>query len=74
MRKTIATAALLLALSCPAWAGIIHIPPAPEPQPQPAPASVAQEPTIYGEMHTPPASESLTQTVLDLLAVLPSIL
>ena len=79
MRKTLTTAALVLALSCPAWAGIMHIPPAPEPQPTPAPASAIQkpmnEPTLNGVMHTPPgASESLTQLALELLAVLPSIL
>lgn len=74
MRKTLATAALVLALSCPAWAGIIHIPPAPEPPPTPAPATAAQEPvegvTLNGEMHTPGVSESLTQIALELLAVL----
>jgi hypothetical protein len=75
MRKTLTTAALVPALSCPAWAGIMHIPPAPEPQPTPAPASAIQEPTneptLNGEIHTPGLSESLTQTALELLAVLP---
>jgi hypothetical protein len=56
----------------------MHIPPAPEPQPTPAPASAIQEPTneptLNGEIHTPGLSESLTQTALELLAVLPSIL
>jgi hypothetical protein len=51
----------------------MHTPPAPEP----TPASAAQEPTegvtLNGEMHTPGMTESLTQTVLELLAVLPSI-
>ena len=74
MRKTLTTAALVFALSCPAWAGVIHIPPAPTPEP----ASATQEPadgvTINGVMSTPDATESLTQTVLELLAVLPSLL
>jgi hypothetical protein len=77
MRKTLTTAALVLVLSCPAWAGIMHTPPAPEPPPQPATA--APEPTdgatLNGEIHIPPGvSESLTQITLELLAVLPSIL
>lgn len=72
MRKTLTTAALLLALSCPAFAGEIHTPPAPSP---PQPASAPQEPTLNGEMLTPPGlSESLTQITLELLAVLPAIL
>lgn len=78
MRKTLTTAALMLALSCPAWAGIMHTPPAPEPQPTPAPASAIQEPTneptFNGEIHTPGLSGSLRQTALELLAVLPSLL
>jgi hypothetical protein len=73
MRKTLTTAALLLALSCPVWAGIMQTPPAP--QPTPTPESAVQEPTLNGEMPTPPdVSESLTQIALELLAVLPSIL
>lgn len=67
MRKTIATAALVLTLSCPAWAGIIHIPPAPEPQP----ASAAPELQATTENGT---QVTLAQTVLELLAVLPLIL
>jgi hypothetical protein len=78
MRKTLTTAALMLALTCHAWAGIMHTPNAPQPQPTPTPASATQEPTdeptLIGEMGTPGVSESLTQTVLELLAVLPSIL
>ena len=75
MRKTLTTAALLLALGCPVFAGEMHTPPAPEP----TPASTTQEPvegaTLNGEIHIPPAaSEGLTQIALDLLAVLPSLL
>lgn len=75
MRKTLTTVALLLALSCTALGGEIHTPPAPAPPP----ASATQEPTdgatLSGIMQTPPVgSESLTQTALELLAVLPSLL
>jgi hypothetical protein len=73
MRKTLTTAALLLTLSGTAFGGEIHIPPAPAP----TPASATQEPTDgatpNGEIHTG-LSESLTQAVLDLLALLPSLL
>ena len=76
MRKTLTTAALLLALSCPAFAGEMHTPGSPTPPPQPA--SAVQEPTdgptLNGEMGTPGVSERLTQITLELLAVLPSIL
>ena len=74
MRKTLPTAVLLLALSCPALAGELHTTGAPTPPP-PQPASAAQEPTLNGIMQTPPdASESLTDIALELLAVLPSLL
>lgn len=49
MRKTLTTAALVLALSCPAFAGIMHTPVAPEPPP-PQPASAMREVTTDGEM------------------------
>jgi hypothetical protein len=76
MRKTLMTAALLLAFSCPALAGEIATPGSPAPPPT---SNAVQEPTsgetFNGEMPTPPdASESLTQTVLELLAALPSLL
>jgi hypothetical protein len=79
MRKTLTAAALVLILSLPAWAGIIHTPGSPAPEPTPTPASATQEPTedvtLNGEIQIPPvASESLTQTALELLALLPSIL
>ena len=73
MRKTLVTAALLLALSCTAFGGEIQTTGAPTPPP-PQPASAAQEPTLNGIMQTPPASESLTEIALELLAVLPSLL
>jgi hypothetical protein len=60
MRKILATAALLLAFSCPALAGEMGIPGAPAP---PANGIIQNE-----------SADSLTQTVLDLLALLPSLL
>jgi hypothetical protein len=59
MRKTLGIAALILAFYCPALAGEIPNPPAPQPQ-----ANTVQEPT----------PDSLTQTILALLAALPSLL
>jgi hypothetical protein len=71
MRKTISVAALLLALTCPAYAGEMQND---KPAPPPQPATAMQEPTngvtLNGEMGTPGLSESLTQTALTLLAVL----
>lgn len=72
MRKTLTTAALLLALSCSAFAGEIQTTGAPAPPP-PQPASATEETALNGDMSTPSVTESLTQTVLELLAVLPSI-
>ena len=82
MRKTLTTAALLLALSCPALAGEMHTPGSPTPPPPPT--SAVQEPTddatpdgetpAPGVTSTPGASDILTQTALDLLALLPSLL
>ena len=88
MRKTLTTAALLLALSCPAFAGEMHTPGSPTPPPQsasvaPAPADSVTlngeigTPGIMhnpGEIHTPGLSDILTETALDLLAVLPALL
>ena len=69
MRKTISVAALLLALTCPAYAGEIQ-----NDKPQ---AATVQEPT-GGDMQNGimgnEAPDGLTQTVLDLLALLPTLL
>ena len=75
MRKTLGVAALMLALCCPALAGEIPNPPAPTPPP----ANVMQEPTNAGQEPTGgempnDAPDAVTQTVLDLLALLPSLL
>jgi hypothetical protein len=59
MRKTLGIAVLMLAFCCPALAGEIPNPPAPQP-------------TAAGEIQND-ATDSLTQTVLDLLAVFPSL-
>ena len=74
MRKTLTTAALLLALSCPVFAGEMHTPPAPEPPSASTTQELTEGATLNGEMHTPGVSESLMQTALDLLTVLPSLL
>lgn len=68
MRKNLLTVALLLAFSCPALAGEMGIPGAPAP-----PATVTQETTTNGWIQNESA-DSITQTVLDLLAALPSLL
>lgn len=74
MRKTLTTAALLLAFSCPTFAGEMATPGSPVAPP--TTTSAAQEPTsgetLSGEIGTPGISDSLTQTILELLAgVLP---
>lgn len=63
MRKTISVAALLLALTCPAYAGDIQNE-APKP-----PTATAQEPTTEGDIQND-ATDSLTQIVLGVLALL----
>jgi hypothetical protein len=71
MRKIISVAALLLALTCPAYAGEIQ-----NDSPKP-PTSTAQEPTngvmTTGDIQND-AADTLTQITLNLLAVLPSLL
>jgi len=62
MRKTLATAALVLALGCPAFAGDMHTPPVAQP-PQPTPP----QQTAPGDMLTPPAA--LIDMLLSLLTV-----
>jgi hypothetical protein len=51
MRKTLTTAALVLALTCPAFAGEMHTPVAPTPTPL-QPAGATQWPTMDGEICT----------------------
>jgi hypothetical protein len=66
MRKTISVAALLLALTCPAYAGEMQND---SPKPQ---ASTVQAPTVDGDIQND-AADRLTEIALDLLAVLPSL-
>ena len=74
MRKTLTTGLLLLAFSCPVFADEMLTPPAPQTPPASATQVSADGATLNDEILTPPgASESLTQTALELLAVLPSI-
>ena len=74
MRKTISVAALLLALTCPAYAGDIqNDSPKPPTNAVQEPTDATQEPTTDGYVPND-APDSLTQTVLDLLALLPSLL
>jgi hypothetical protein len=68
MRKVISVAALLLALTCSAYAGDM---PNGSPTP-PQPANAAQEQTTDGGISMM-AAGSLTRIALDLLAVLPSL-
>jgi nucleotidyltransferase/DNA polymerase involved in DNA repair len=64
MRKTLTTAALLLALSCTASAGIIHTPPV-----APEPTDSTQEQSADGSTVT---TDSLIQTLLKVIVrVLP---
>ena len=70
MRKTLGVCLLVLLLSGSASAGLMpNLPPAPPSQT----TNAVQEPTASGIMQNG-VSDSLTQTVLDLLAALPSLL
>ncbi|HEX6183248.1 MAG TPA: hypothetical protein VFZ44_05005 [Pyrinomonadaceae bacterium] len=80
MRKTLTTAVLLLSLSCPALAGEMQTPGAPTPPPASPVQVPTNDATLNGEiatpgvMPTPGLSDILTETALDLLAVLPALL
>jgi hypothetical protein len=74
MRKTLTTAALLLAFSCPAFAGEIATPGSPAPPTSNAVQEPTEGETLNGEIATPGVSDTLTQTVLELLAALPALL
>jgi hypothetical protein len=72
MRNTLMTAALLLALSRPAFAGEMHTPPAPVP----LQANTVQEPETQATIEDGTQGtfqNSVTQTALELLGVLPSL-
>ena len=68
MRKTLGVCLLVLLLTGTTSAGII--PNGSPTPPPPQPASATQEPTTGGEMPNP-TPDTLTQAVLDLLALLP---
>jgi len=73
MRKTLMTAALVLAFSCPVFAGEMHTPPAPEP----LQANIVQEPETQATIEDGTQGtfqNGVTQAALELLAVLPSLL
>jgi hypothetical protein len=78
MRKTLGVSLLVLLLTGTTGAGVIpNMPPTPPPSSAQTsaaqePTATAQETTTDGEMPNP-APDTLTQTVLDLLAVLPSL-
>ena len=74
MRKTLMTAALVFALCCTALAGEMHTPAAPTPPPTDATQETAEGVTLNGDIHTTAESETLTQTALELLTLLPSLL
>jgi hypothetical protein len=64
MRKTLTTATLLLALSCPASAGIMHTPPVAS-----DPTDATQQQSAESDTAT---TDSLIQTLLDVIvSVLP---
>jgi hypothetical protein len=78
MRKTLGICLLVLLLTGSANAGVIpNDTPAPPPSPQTSavqePTSASDEPTSDGVIPND-AADSLTQTALDLLALLPSLL
>lgn len=76
MSKTIRASVLILLLACSARAD--WMPNGLTAPPPPPPPSAVQEPTedaaLNGEIHTPGASDILTETALDLFALLPSLL
>lgn len=74
MRKMLPTAALLLLLSCPAFAGEISNPNTPTPPPTSPVAEPTGDTTLNDGAATSDASDPLTQITLELLAVLPSLL
>lgn len=78
MRKTLTTAALLLALSCPAFGGEMNTTGSPTTPPPPPPTSPVAGPTddttLNDETPAPDAPDTLTQFTLELLAFLPSLL
>lgn len=69
MRNTLSIAVLVLAFCCPVSAGVIHNPP-PEPTPLSESAVLM---TADAETAAPGVSDSLTEIIVDLLAILPAL-
>lgn len=74
MRKLLPTAALLLLLACPAFAGEVNNPNSPTPPPTPVVEQPTGDTTLNDGTATSDASAPLMQITLELLAVLPSLL
>jgi hypothetical protein len=67
MRKVFRASLLLIALSCPTFAGIIHNPP---PEPSPAPTSSVQEPidgTLPNSIETEYVAVEVTLNLLQVI-------
>ena len=73
MRKAFCVTVLMLALACPVFAGEIHNPPAPTLPPASDTQDSTDGVTLQGEIQND-VTDSLTQTALEMLAVLPSLL
>lgn len=75
MRRTLCALALVLALGCPALAGVIHNP-APTEDPPAAPGEIPNPPAASGEMLTPPAAggEILVPPMADIILALSALL
>ena len=73
MLKAVRASVMLLVLAGSVYAGEALTPPAPQPPPSAAQESMGGE-TLNGETSTPGVAESLVETALDLLAVLPALL
>jgi hypothetical protein len=72
MRKNLTTAALVLALSCPAFGGIIHTPSGTQPPPPP---TTSEEQNGTGEAPGPSSDEeTATGAILSVLKTLLALL
>ena len=74
MRRILSAVVLVLAFCCPVSAGIIHNPPpAPSPLTEDAVLVTADAEMAGEETSSSAVSDSLTEIMLDLLAVLPAL-
>ena len=75
MRKILGVTVLMLSLCCPAFAGEIPNPPAPQPQGVTTSEPPADDdPATGDEPDTPIVPDGFAETLLDLLAILPTLL